>query len=427
MTAEGSTMSDRLPDPHAGLPEITGHQDTLDGVRAVAAFAVLVFHVGLNAGTSRAAVPGAWLLNGGEGGVALFFLLSGLLLYRPWARAVLEGRTPPRVRAYLRRRALRLLPAYWALVACVMLLAQRRHLGDGWAWAQLLTLTHIYVPRAWWGSGLGPREMGQAWSLAVEAAWYLTLPATAAALAWCSRGPFRGGPAAGGTVDVAGRARRLLWAMCLYGLLSLGYTATAFIAGPHPIALSWPPRYLAWFATGMALAVVTVWARAEPLGTAARICRTVGRSWGVCWLAALFLYVMAASPLTGARDLATLDTVWTAQLHTVLYGLCAAFFVAPVALAPAGHPAITAVLGNRVMRFLGRISYGVFLWQMIIILGWYDATGRLFHGDLLIDLPVLAVASVAAATLSYYLLERPVQRLAGHRARSGRSPGLRHR
>jgi peptidoglycan/LPS O-acetylase OafA/YrhL len=247
-------------------------------------------------------------------------------------------------------------------------------------------------------------------------------------LAWLSRGGDRAHPARDRSthppdgavdrpVDVAGRARRLLWGLGAYALISFGYTLFVFVPRHHPVAVAWPPRYLAWFAAGMALSVVAVWARAEPGGPAARFCRTVSECWGACWLAALCLYVIAASPLTGPRDLATLDEVWTAEFHILVYGMCALFFIAPVALAPAAHPGVTAVLGNRVMRFLGRISYGVFLWQMILILGWYDATDRLFRGALLLDLPILAAATVAAATLSYYLIEKPVQRLS--RARGG--------
>lgn len=51
-----------------------------------------------------------------------------------------------------------------------------------------------------------------------------------------------------------------------------------------------------------------------------------------------------------------------------------------MALAPAGQPALGAVLGNPVMRFLGRISYGVFLWQLLIIVSWYEAADRVFRG-----------------------------------------------
>jgi peptidoglycan/LPS O-acetylase OafA/YrhL len=427
MTAEAPATG--VARPSGGLPAVSGHQDALDGVRAVAAFTVLVFHVALNAGSNRSSAPGAWLFNGGQVGVAIFFILSGLLLYRPWVRALLEGRSKPRTRTYLRKRALRILPAYWALVACVLLIAERDHLDDVRAWGRLLTLTQLYVPGPLWSSGLGPREMGQTWSLAVEAAWYVSLPLTAMLLAWFARGRRRrghrtaeGGAATGAAareIDIPSRARRLLWALGGYALISFGYTLFMFVPRYQPIAIAWPPRYLAWFAAGMALSAAAVWARAEPTGPAARFCRTVAECWGTCWLAALCLFVIAASPLTGPPDLSTLDEVWTAELHILLFGMCALFFIAPVALAPVAHPG-TRVLGSPVMRFLGRISYGVFLWQMILILGWFDGTDRLFRGALLVDLPITAAATVVAATVTHYLIERPIQRLS--RGRGGAPP-----
>ena len=49
-------------------------------------------------------------------GVVLFFTLSGFLLYRPFAASIVRGERLPSVRGYLRNRALRILPAYWAIL-----------------------------------------------------------------------------------------------------------------------------------------------------------------------------------------------------------------------------------------------------------------------------------------------------------------------
>ncbi|MBA9007834.1 acyltransferase family protein [Thermomonospora cellulosilytica] len=388
-------------------PQVSGHQDALDGVRAVAALSVLVFHVALNAGVITRQVTGGWIFNGGQVGVAVFFALSGLLLYRPWAHAALGGRAAPATRAYLVKRALRVLPAYWVLVAVLLLVVYRERADEPLTWAGLLTLTHIYSPQEWWNSVLGPREMGQAWSLTVEVTWYALLPPTAWLLGRYAR---RG-------ADAAARARRLLRALGVYALVSFLFTVLMFWPDHHSGMSIWPPRYTAWFAVGMALAVLTVWAREEPDGPAARLCRTVAGSWGACWVAAASLLVICATPVTGPLDLTTFPTLWTSELHILLYGLCAAFFIAPVALAPADHPVMRVVLGNRVMRWLGKVSYGVFLWQMAVILAWYEGTGRLFNGSILTDLPLLSAASVLVGAISYYAVEQPLQRL--------RAPGRR--
>ncbi|WP_158566720.1 acyltransferase family protein [Actinomadura craniellae] len=384
------------------LPAISGHQPALDGVRAVAALAVLVFHVAASIGMLTAKDgASSWLLSRGEIGVPIFFALSGLLLYRPWAAAALGLRPPPGTRNYLWKRALRLLPAYWALVVACMLLYGRDHLGDVLGWFELLTLTYSYDPNPWWNDYLGPKGMGQIWSLTVEAAFYVALPPLAALLArWARRG-----------TDVGDRARRLLWGLAGCAAVSVGYTFfSVYLSGNPAWTGLWLPRYLIWFAIGMALAVVSVWAHADP-GPVRRLCRTVAESWGMCWTAAVLLYCVSATPLTGDSRLVTVDP-WTTQLHLVLYGLVALFLIAPPALAPAGHPGITRIMGNRVMSYLGKISYSVFLWQFVVIYGWLGLLGRPpFTGTFLIDLPVCAALTVAVAALSFHLIEEPARRI----------------
>ena len=58
-------------------------------------------------------------------GVAVFFVISGFLLFRPFVARQLDAKPPIRIRTYLRRRLLRVIPGYWfALTACVVLLGQ---------------------------------------------------------------------------------------------------------------------------------------------------------------------------------------------------------------------------------------------------------------------------------------------------------------
>lgn len=380
-------------------PQVAGHQDALDGVRAVAAFGVLLFHVAGAAGVIGGTFPaGGWVFNGGQVGVPIFFVLSGLLLYRPWARALLTGTPRPDARTYLRRRALRILPAYWALVTVVMLTGERDSLGNLRAWTELLSLTYVYDPGSGW-SALGPRQMGQTWSLCVEVAFYLALPAVAAGLAWWARR----------VPDTDGRARRLLYGLGGLATVSFAHTVLMFVPAAHPRMGAWLPRHLAWFAIGMALSVLVVWARENE--QVARSCRAVAQSWDLCWAVGALLVVVVASPVTGMHDLVSPDTLWTSSLNVLFGGLAALFLVAPVALAPQGSDGpMQAMLGNRAMRLLGRISYSVFLWQSVVILGWFDVTGRLYRGSLLIDLPVTAIATTAVALLSYHLVERPALR-----------------
>jgi peptidoglycan/LPS O-acetylase OafA/YrhL len=413
VTEQGPSVT--TPRPATAPPRTDQHYDALDGVRAIAAFGVLVFHVAADTGNTLRQDPTAWLFSGGAIAVPVFFTLSGLLLYRPWVVHLLDVRDGRRVRvrAYLWRRALRILPAYWVVVAYVMAVILTSHIGDVWTWLKLLTLTYPYFPHPWWHTALGPQGLGQVWSLTVEVAWYAVLPITAALLGWYARLGEKGRP------DAGRRTRRLLTALAVYAAVSFAFTVLMFKPHYAPQIGVWIPRYFAWFAIGMALAVVSVRARTGS-AAAARFARTIARSRGTCWAIAAVLYCIAASPITGPSDLATFDTVWTSELRLLLYGLVAAFAVAPIALAAADDAVMRALLGNRVMRFLGRISYGVFLWQVAISAGWYDLTEhRPFTGHFLLEFPVIALLTVAVATVSFYLLERPVLRLASRRWRSG--------
>ncbi|MFC4910367.1 acyltransferase family protein [Actinomadura gamaensis] len=402
------TATETSPAPAASrLPVISGRQDALDGVRAIAALMVLLFHVAASTGyLLRPPTMPLRLLSRGEIGVPIFFVLSGLLLYRPWAAAVLGVRRPPGAGRYLWRRVLRLMPAYWVVMAVALGLYSRDHLSDVPSLVGLATLAYGFDPHPWWTDHLGPKGLGQMWSLSVEASYYVALPVLAFALdRWARRGR---------SVDV--RARRLLYALGAMTVGSVGYAIAVLQTSDPPYWGSMLPQYLGWFGAGMALAVVTVWANAAPLGPAARFSLTVADSAVVCWAACALVYVIASTPITGISRLNSANG-WTTGFSVVLYGLVAVLLVAPAALAPAGDPVVGRVLGNPVLAFLGRVSYGIFLWQFVVIFVWFDLTGHApFSGNLLTDFPVCFALTVAVATVSHYVVEEPVRKLGGRLA-----------
>jgi len=390
------------------------HIDALDGVRAIAAFAVLTFHVAIESGAALGDDFFTGLLARGDVAVPIFFTLSGLLLYRPWATAALTGGPAPDVRAYLVRRALRILPAYWLVVAVAIAWWSRDRAGDPGTWLVLLTLTQTYHPDPWW-VGLGPKGLAQMWSLCVEMAFYLVLPLLAAGLAAFAR---RAGD------DVGRRARRLLLGLAVLAVAS----PVTVVLSHHPAYLphlnSWLPRSMAYFACGMALAVVLAWAAADPSpgNPARRLRRSVAAAPGTAWLVAALAYAIAITPVTGPR-FTGVEGVWPGLFETLLYGTVAACLVAPAAMLPRPGALVGRILGNRVMRWLGRISYGVFLWQFVALYGWYEFTGQAsFTGNLPGNLAAVAAITIVLAAVTYWLVEEPARRL-GHRV----SARLRHR
>jgi peptidoglycan/LPS O-acetylase OafA/YrhL len=388
------------PDPQ-GPPPSSGHLDALDGMRAVAAFAVLTFHVAIESATALQNNFFAALLSRGDVAVPIFFTLSGLLLYRPYAKSVLEGTGRPSTRTYLVKRALRILPAYWLVVIAAMLLWSRDHIGDTKTWLQMVFLAQNYEIHPWW-FGLGPKGLAQMWSLCVEVAFYLVLPLVAALLAAFAR---RGG------ADAGRRAKRLLLGLAVLASMSYVWTVLSYYPEYRPYMNTWLPRAWTFFVPGMALAVVSVWARREKDGPASRFVHAVNASPGTLWLVAALAYAVAASPVTGPR-FSGVDGVWSGMFELVLYSTIAVCLVAPCALLSRGDAPVSRLLGNPVMRFFGRISYGVFLWQFVALYMWYDLTEqRPFSGNFLVNLIAVGSVTIALATLTYKYIEEPARGL----------------
>jgi peptidoglycan/LPS O-acetylase OafA/YrhL len=159
----------------------------VEGVRAVAAVSVLIFHCwqyGTD-GPTRAdlGLVNRFVLPHLSLGVTLFFSLSGFLLYQPFVAAAVSGSPFPKVGSYFRNRALRILPAYWVILLAVGVLLPAalvrqsrdqlvlgRLVENPWLAVRNATLTQGYSPTGLL-SGIAP-----AWSLAVEVVFYLALP-----------------------------------------------------------------------------------------------------------------------------------------------------------------------------------------------------------------------------------------------------------
>lgn len=401
------------PDPRWGLPQVRGHLEGLDGIRAMAALMVLVFHVGIETGDALA--PGLFgaLLSGGEMAVPLFFALSGLLLFRPWARAALDRAAVPPARPYLWRRALRVMPAYWIVALAALLLWSRDHLDSVRSWVEVATLTFVFNTDPWW-VGTGPAGLGQMWSLSVEVCFYALLPVIGLVTV---RAVGRAGD------DTGARGRRML--VCLAGLTALGVLALLpqYYPEPRPYMYAWLPRCLGLFAVGMALAVISEWAWREPGsdGPVRRLCHTLSRNATLCWTLAGCFYLISATPAAGARFVGAVD-LWLSLVSMAVSMAFSFFVIAPVALRPerpggppparaGGGAWLEAFLAHRVMRYLGRISYGIFLWQFVVLYLWRGFTGvDMFTGSFWMDLTAVALGTVLLADLTHRFVERPVGR-----------------
>jgi peptidoglycan/LPS O-acetylase OafA/YrhL len=219
----------------------------LDGLRAIACLGVLSFHVSFIAGgrgiwTSlhdTHDIPGmlaylaGTLAYAGYAGVILFFLLSGFLLFLPYAKALLFESSWPGLRRFYLRRIFRILPGYYAVLFLLILFFHPEFLNASHRHALWLFLTFTMSQR------LANTLNGVFWSLGVEFQFYLLLPI----FAWLFSLIVRRGTL---------RRRMLKLTLCLllmtaWGLLTrywglfLANTPKLDFLIPHPVSLALIP------------------------------------------------------------------------------------------------------------------------------------------------------------------------------------------
>ncbi len=241
--------------------------------------------------------------------------------------------------------------------------------NPGQTWQGLLryvTFTQIYSDE-YLVTLLHP-GLSQMWSLAVEASFYLALPALAyLVLRILGRGQWR--PA------------RTLAGLALLAAVTPVWLAVVTVTDVLPNSAGmWLPAHLAWFAGGMALAVL------EAIGAR---CAAI-----VAIPVAFVLFLLVSTPLGGT--LSGPDPASAPIVKSMMYAVIATLVVAPVAL---GHQdSYARVLAGRPMVWLGEISYEIFLVHVVVmaltmhlVLGWPLFTGSmpgLFAATLALTIPV---------------------------------------
>lgn len=373
------------------------HIRGIDGLRALAAFAVVAHHVGFDTGTTTHSRFGV-ILEQLDIGVAVFFVLSGFLLGAPFVQRILDDRPIDGIGRFWLRRAARIYPAYW-LVLTVMVVFLGTSIDSLYQFVAYYGLIQIYDADLFFGG------MVQAWTLCTELAFYAVLPLIAITAKFMVR-----------------RLKRIsadnaLLAGCV--LLYLASTAWRLaMYGFHPsfgrIALLWLPGQLDLFALGLGLAVLRARTnRDERFNQRVQAFVRIPALWWAA-AAAVFAFTCVAGLL---RPIVPVGTPFTFGDGTefsrqIAFGLFSLLLIAPIALRRSPDRITSMTLGSRPMVFLGVVSYGVYLWHKSLIAKVQEWFGwGFFEGNFLVVFLVVSMLSTALAWLTHRWVESPSLRL----------------
>jgi peptidoglycan/LPS O-acetylase OafA/YrhL len=370
------------------------HFPCFDGLRAIAAISIVMVHTAFVSGFTSTSSGGIYTARL-EIGVTVFFLISGFLLYRPFAASHIAGRAAPATGRFWMRRFLRIVPAYWVAFTIVSYVMRGDiHLLHGFSNDLVYYgFAQIYFPH------VVLTGVTQAWSLNTEISFYLFLPIYATGLAL---GRARRSDAAQLLIELVGVAT-------LIGI-SIGFRAFAFhqhTVEAHVMPL-WLPAWLDMFGLGMLLAVVSSW-----LAHRDRRPRVLWHplmpyaSWALAG-AAFWAVAHVDIPIAPIYP----DHLGINLARQSLYGAFALFLLLPAVFGPQPRGLVRRFLACKPMVGLGLISYGIYLWHqgwILIYLQWAHRNlsfpfglpwWQLFFG-------VLGLAAASAAG-SYVLIERPI-------------------
>jgi peptidoglycan/LPS O-acetylase OafA/YrhL len=347
-------------------------------------------------------------------GVYLFFILSGFLLFLPYARALLVGQAWPSARHFYERRLRRIFPLYLIVLVVLLLDALRLGLLPGalgtFAWA--VPLVFDWRTDAFNQLGLLNPPL---WTLAVEWQFYLLLPWIALAL--------RRLAARGGERDKAARLGLGLGMLVLVGLFLRFLATVYFHMGGAGIALGAPDlirlvvsvcfgmrgKELELFALGMGGSLFYIWAveQGQLALRAQRLVSALAGPLSLLGLIGCFWWAVADQRIPIAAEAFPANTPLWNVLGEWVTSLCFLLLLLAVLL---GATWISQVFSWPPLCFVGRISYSLYLWHWLLL-------GLVIYGVVpaLLGLFLLCWAS-------YTIIERPFLRQ--RRAAVQVSPGL---
>jgi peptidoglycan/LPS O-acetylase OafA/YrhL len=360
-------------------PRRLGVVPELDVVRGVAVVLVIIAHVWIIWPTW---VFADQLTGGGFLGVDLFFVLSGFLI-----TALLLGEHAERgavgIRAFYWRRAVRLLPALWLLLAAYAVYA----VIDGhppfgrsdWTWGTVRAsaLFHMNWHVLW--HPLEAADLTPLWSVAIEVQFYV------------------------------------VWPLVVAGLLARSRSRAVVIGSLFALLAAVSARRLWLFETdGWEAAYLRSDSHVDGLVVGALLACAWARGWTPARLPRWLLWVAALGAGALVTQLRADERITYAGGTTVFLVLCATVVLVVVTdQRPLRGPLAQAA------ALLGRVSYGVYLWHFPVL--WVVTR----HGTHLTNVERFGLAlgaTTAGVAASRYLVELPALRRARRRVTAETSP-----
>jgi len=344
---------------------------SLDGWRAISIAIVVLSHFEFTTGFSKTLTP-AWVrLFQGDLGVRIFFVISGFLITH---LLLVEGERTgrPSLRQFYMRRVLRIFPVYYLFAAVLALLTIAGLYSDTWStWLATLTFTRNVA-------GRGNSVTVHLWSLAVEEQFYLVWPSALVGLALWRR------PKAAMAVLLV---PILLAPVCRSGIVQM------YAGGPFVDRLLGGFSILS-YADSLAIGCLGAFLyqrRRQRPDAAGRLPLPAG-----LLLAVLLVFGWFTWPPSSG-------------LWTLVPSVQAVLIMAAIS-ATIDHRAglLYGWLNAAPLVWLGTLSYSLYIWQQLFQ-GHF--AGPRLAALAIYDWRVWWLTALAAATTSYYFVERPILKL----------------
>ena len=366
----------------AGGPQRPGYMSQLDALRFFAVLGVMVHHL-----WKPGPLPGIFAeADFGDLGVRLFFVLSGFLITGILLRAGGDGDPLRRrlfaMRQFYARRFLRIFPVYYlVLVVCLILAVEPAR--EVWPWLFTYT-TNVYI----WHQQEFIVNLGHFWTLAVEEQFYLVWP----------------------LVVLFAPRRHLLAVLAALVASALAYRLYAATQYPVDVAAGGSTTLTLIFGVIDCLA----------LGALLALCRDAGAGRAEIRLGALLSrFALPAGLVLYLGALALLHQHAGSRVGITVGGLGEALiFCWLIGVASSGLRGLPGrVLEFRPLAYLGRITYGIYIFHKLVPLLLEEIAGQIgvaYDDRGFVHFVVAGVVTIAIAAVSWHAFEAPLNRLKRH-------------